>query len=97
VSLAAVSARGLLAQPSPGRQTQRSAADVNMDAVPILTPDYVRKVQLALQRKGVNPGPLDGIFGPLTKEAVRSFQDRYGIKIDNQTLFAPGEVDLANN
>jgi peptidoglycan hydrolase-like protein with peptidoglycan-binding domain len=68
-----------------------------MDAVPILTPDYVRKVQLALQRKGVNPGPLDGIFGPLTKEAVRSFQDRYGIKIDNQTLFAPGEVDLANN
>jgi peptidoglycan hydrolase-like protein with peptidoglycan-binding domain len=68
-----------------------------MDAVPILTPDYVRKVQLALQRKGVNPGPLDGIFGPLTKEAVRSFQDRYGIKIDNQTLFALGEVDLANN
>jgi peptidoglycan hydrolase-like protein with peptidoglycan-binding domain len=88
----------LLAQPSPGSQT-RAAGDVNMDATPSLSPDIIRRVQLALQKKGINPGPVDGIFGPLTKEAVRSFQDRYGIKasgdIDNQTLFALGEVDLA--
>ena len=96
-ALAAVSATGLLAQSSSGGQ--RAAADVNMDAVPTLTPDSVRKIQLALQKKGINPGPIDGVFGPMTKEAVRSFQDRYGIKasgdIDNQTLFALGEVDLA--
>jgi peptidoglycan hydrolase-like protein with peptidoglycan-binding domain len=88
----------LLAQPSPGSQA-RAAGDVNMDATPSLSPDIIRRVQLALQKKGINPGPVDGIFGPLTKEAVRSFQDRYGIKasgdIDNQTLFALGEVDLA--
>jgi peptidoglycan hydrolase-like protein with peptidoglycan-binding domain len=95
--LAAVSATGLLAQSSAGGQ--RAAADVNMEAVPALTPDSVRQVQQALQKKGINPGPIDGVFGPLTKEAVRSFQDRYGIKasgdVDNQTLFALGEVDLA--
>jgi hypothetical protein len=77
----------------------RAAAEVNMDAVTPLTPDGVRKVQLALQKKGITPGPIDGKLGPLTKQALRSFQDRYGIKssgeADNQTLFALGEVDLA--
>jgi peptidoglycan hydrolase-like protein with peptidoglycan-binding domain len=80
-------------------QTTRAAVDVNMDATPTLNTDGVRKVQLALQKKGINPGPIDGIYGPLTKEAVRTFQSRYGIKatgdVDNQTLFALGEVDLA--
>ena len=97
-AIAAVSATSLLAQSSLGSPAQRAAADVNMDAVPSLTPDSIRKVQLALQKKGINPGPVDGKFGPLTKQALRSFQDRYGIKssgdIDNQTLFALGEVDL---
>jgi peptidoglycan hydrolase-like protein with peptidoglycan-binding domain len=80
-------------------QATRAAVDVNMDALPVLTTDGVRKVQLALQKKGINPGPVDGIYGPLTKEAVRTFQSRYGIRatgdVDNQTLFALGEVDLA--
>jgi len=80
-------------------QDQRAAADVNMDAVPTLNSEGVRKVQQALQRKGINAGPIDGVYGPLTKEAVRIFQDRYGIKatgeVNNQTLFALGEVDLA--
>ena len=92
-ALAAVAASGALAQ------EQRAAADVNMDAVPMLNTEGVRKVQQALQKKGINPGPIDGVYGPLTKEAVRNFQDRYGIKatgdVDNQTLFALGEVDLA--
>jgi peptidoglycan hydrolase-like protein with peptidoglycan-binding domain len=80
-------------------QATRAAVDVNMDAMPTLNTDGVRKVQLALQKKGINPGPVDGIYGPLTKEAVRTFQSRYGIKatgdVDNQTLVALGEVDLA--
>jgi peptidoglycan hydrolase-like protein with peptidoglycan-binding domain len=98
-ALAAVSATGANAQSSPQNQAQRAAADVNMEALPTLAADGVRIVQLALQKRGINPGPIDGVFGPLTKEAVRSFQSRYGIKasgeINNQTLFALGEVDLA--
>jgi peptidoglycan hydrolase-like protein with peptidoglycan-binding domain len=80
-------------------QTTRAARDLNMDAMPTLNTDGVRKVQQALQKKGINPGRIDGIYGPLTKEAVRTFQSRYGIKatgeVNNQTLFALGEVDLA--
>jgi len=96
-TLAAVSATGLGAQTSP--QAQRAAVDVKMDAVPSLDTEGIRKVQTALQKRGVDPGPIDGIYGPLTKEAVRTFQSRFGMKptgeLDNQTLFALGEVDLA--
>jgi peptidoglycan hydrolase-like protein with peptidoglycan-binding domain len=95
--LAIVSATTLDAQTSP--QAQRAAADVKMDAVPSLDVEGIRKIQAALQKRGVDPGPVDGIFGPLTKEAIRTFQGRYGMKptgeVDNQTLFALGEVDLA--
>jgi peptidoglycan hydrolase-like protein with peptidoglycan-binding domain len=87
----------LNAQTSP--QAQRAAADVKMDAVPSLDVEGIRKIQAALQKRGVDPGPVDGIFGPKTKEAIRTFQGRYGMKptgeVDNQTLFALGEVDLA--
>ena len=99
LAIVSVSATSLLAQSNLEGQTSRAAAEVNMDAVAPLTPDGVRKVQLALQKKGITPGPIDGKLGPLTKQALRSFQDRYGIKssgeADNQTLFALGEVDLA--
>jgi hypothetical protein len=84
-----------------GEQASAPAAltQLNMDAVPRLTPDGVRKVQQSLKDKGFNPGPIDGVVGPLTTDAVREFQGRYGIKargeIDNQTLFALGTVDLA--
>jgi peptidoglycan hydrolase-like protein with peptidoglycan-binding domain len=73
--------------------------ELNMDAIPNLNQDNVRQVQQALQKKGVDPGPVDGVLGPRTKGAVRNFQDRYGMKasgeIDNQTLYALGEAELA--
>jgi peptidoglycan hydrolase-like protein with peptidoglycan-binding domain len=82
--------------------TRLHAADVSqldMNATPTLNQDQLRRVQQALQKKGVTPGPIDGVFGPLTKAAVRKFQDRYGIEgtgeINNQTLFALGEAELA--
>jgi murein L,D-transpeptidase YcbB/YkuD len=105
LSLAVLAAMPLSAQqPPPGGaqgEATRAAGDVDMDAKPpTLDAEGVRKVQAALQKKGIDPGPIDGIFGPRTKEAVRTFQSRYGIKasgeVDNQTLFALGEVDLAS-
>ena len=92
----------LLAQPSPPSQAQQTGADaskLDMDAVPSLSEDKVRRVQQALQSKGFDPGPIDGVIGPKTEDALRNFQDRFGIKmsakIDNQTLYALGAPDLA--
>jgi peptidoglycan hydrolase-like protein with peptidoglycan-binding domain len=72
---------------------------LDMSAKPSLNQEQIRRVQQALQKKGISPGPIDGIIGPLTIDAVRKFQDRFGIgasgEIDNQTLFALGEADLA--
>ena len=70
-----------------------------MSAKPSLNQEQIRRVQQALQKKGISPGPIDGIIGPITMQAVRKFQERFGIgasgEVDNQTLFALGEADLA--
>ena len=77
----------------------QSISQLNMDAVPRLNAESVAKVQQLLKDKGFDPGRFDGIAGPLTRGAVSSFQEKYGIKsrgeIDNQTLFALGAVDVA--
>jgi len=42
----------------------------------------VRAVQQALSFLGYSPGPIDGIFGPMTNEAVRRFQSDQRIAVD---------------
>jgi len=44
--------------------------------------DDVRAVQEALTFLGYSPGPIDGIFGPQTYEAVRRFQNDQRIAVD---------------
>ena len=39
-----------------------------------------RQVQEALHRLGYYDGPMDGIFGPLTRGAIRRFQESIGEK-----------------
>ena len=40
-----------------------------------------RSAQEALQAKGYNPGPIDGVYGPRTTAAVRDFQKAEGLKV----------------
>jgi lipid-binding SYLF domain-containing protein len=49
--------------------------------------EKVKEVQTALQEKGFNPGPIDGIMGPKTTKALASFQRQ-------QNLYANGKLDL---
>jgi hypothetical protein len=42
----------------------------------------VRALQLRLRRLGFRPGPIDGLFGPLTQRAVERFQVARDLKVD---------------
>jgi peptidoglycan hydrolase-like protein with peptidoglycan-binding domain len=106
VSLAATATPAATAQLAPSNQyaqLQQSGdqptAQLDMHTLPTLDQDKIRQVQQGLQAKGFDPGPIDGIAGVKTKEAVRNFQDRYGMQasgeIDNQTLYALGKPELA--
>jgi peptidoglycan hydrolase-like protein with peptidoglycan-binding domain/DNA invertase Pin-like site-specific DNA recombinase len=44
--------------------------------------ERVRALQRRLRRAGEQPGPLDGLFGPLTQAAVRHFQGSHGLVVD---------------
>lgn len=43
-----------------------------------LTPDEVRRIQAALKRYGIDPGPVDGILGPRTAAAICAFKRALG-------------------
>jgi len=47
-------------------------------------------VQLVLEDSGFDPGPIDGIFGPKTRVAIKRFQIKKELEptgeIDKQTL-----------
>src|SRR3954452_1068656 len=44
--------------------------------------DAVRSLQRRLRRLGNEPGPIDGLYGPLTQGAVERFQQRPGLAVD---------------
>src|SRR5215203_2824172 len=41
----------------------------------------IKDVQQELARRGYDPGPIDGIMGPLTRKAIIEFQDISGIDV----------------
>jgi peptidoglycan hydrolase-like protein with peptidoglycan-binding domain len=40
----------------------------------------VRQAQEALKNQGHNPGPIDGVMGSQTRQALREFQSKNGLK-----------------
>lgn len=42
----------------------------------------IREIQAALKAHGFDPGPLDGIYGNRSKQAVRDFQRSRGLRVD---------------
>ncbi len=55
---------------------------------------HVRDVQQTLKQQGFNPGPVDGVMGPRTEQALRTFQQAHGLQasgsLDERTLSALG-------
>lgn len=52
------------------------------------TGDLVARVQQLLRARGFAPGPIDGRAGPQTREAIRKYQQRMGMR-------TTGEIDKA--
>ncbi|MDX1576221.1 MAG: peptidoglycan-binding domain-containing protein [Kiloniellales bacterium] len=44
----------------------------------------VTRVQGGLAQLGYNPGPVDGVMGPQTAEAIREYQRDHGLLIDGR-------------
>ena len=59
-----------------------------------VTHELVRKVQEELKAEGIDPGPIDGRWGPQTAQAVQQFQETQGLettaRLDEATLAALG-------
>ena len=67
-------AAGEWAQPPASAQSDgRVAASETATSKAGATPEHVREVQQALMNAGYDPGPIDGVFGPRTKAAVRRY------------------------
>ena len=51
--------------------------------------EQVKSVQKALQGKGMDPGPIDGVMGPKTMAALKAFQKDQKLtesgRLDDQT------------
>ena len=82
----AIAAIAVLAIPgiSVVSTTARAASvpiyQLNMDAVPSINPEGVRRVQTLLKERGFDPGPIDGVVGVRTMGALRAFRETFGIK-----------------
>jgi hypothetical protein len=48
-----------------------------------LTTDKIIQIQKALRANGYNPGPIDDVFGPLTKSALIQYQKDKGLPVGN--------------
>jgi hypothetical protein len=68
--------------------TQTQVVDDGNDVVKV-TPVIMRKVQQALVNAGFNPGPVDGVSGAKTQNAIESFQKQNNLpagKLTKNTL-----------
>jgi len=71
-----------------GKKTAAAGAD--HEAKPrVGSRDEVKKAQEALREKGYDPGPIDGVLGPRTRAALRSYQQAENLavtgRLDSQT------------
>lgn len=79
--------------PTTQRQSA-SAAPSHRRTASAVPRAQVREVQQNLADRGYDPGPVDGLWGPRTRQAVRTFQRDQNLaangRADHQTLAALG-------
>ena len=90
---ASAARQGSAAPPPPDYSQQQQTM-----AQQPLTPDTVRQVQQTLQQHGMYRGRVDGVWGPATQAALRSYQQQNNLnasgQLDQQTMAA---LNLGND
>ena len=91
---------GAMTQPQPGQEQVRSQSGPQAGAQgaqqqpQAQSPEVVKQAQQALKEKGIDAGPVDGQWGPLTQQGVKQFQQQNQIQatgqLDQQTLASLG-------
>ena len=75
------------AVPGAGSTAGTSKSGTSMDGG--AGAEQVKSVQKALQDKGMDPGPIDGVMGPKTMAALKAFQKDQKLtesgRLDDQT------------
>ncbi|MEM9264800.1 MAG: peptidoglycan-binding domain-containing protein [Cyanobacteria bacterium P01_F01_bin.13] len=81
------------AQKSEDTETSDEAAELLEEIQEFLTSGN-RAVQESLKQQGFDPGPIDGVVGPRTQEAIIRFQRAHNLyetgKLDSETQLALG-------
>ncbi len=69
-----------------GKFLASSILALSLSAVPVMAQGRgtVRDAQQALKDKGFDPGPVDGVNGPMTRAAVKKYQDDQHLDEDGQ-------------
>ncbi len=82
--------RGLLVDGLAGEETWQDLVEASYVlgrrtiyiTQPYLRGDDIKAIQLWLRTLGFNPGPIDGIYGPLAEKAIKNFQLNSGLPVD---------------
>ena len=79
---------------APKASASANASNATVNATAQASSPMVRSAQQALNDRGYDVGPVDGIYGPSTQDAVVRFQQAQGLSqtgtLDAQTLSALG-------
>jgi len=86
-----VGERGVSGSSTPQRTTGTSAGGSEADVATLrVSPDVVKQIQSSLQAQGLYRGPIDGIVGPQTEDALSAYRQKQGLQqsagLDAQTL-----------
>jgi len=57
----------------------------------------VQRVQKVLKELGYNPGPVDGIWGPLTRDAIIDYQQNNALSETGKLNLETKQLLLTNN
>lgn len=93
-------------RPAPARIEPRPRATPSPTArpepaLPLSSPEMIRRAQIALRDKGYYEGQIDGIFGPRTSNALRTFQREHNLaetgRLDPDTARSLGILGSGGN